>query len=291
MTQPCRKDSVLLSSRDLTGSSGEAHMKAGLWGLSTVNIELTSRCQKACVMCGRRKIDRDYPDIALNYGDMDFALVERLASQIPPNVVVQFHNNGEPLLYPRFGDAVRLFPHCIRAVNTNAILVVEKAKEIIGNLDTLTISVVEDDPGADEQYDLVRSFLTQKGDAPPAMVYRCLGDVDRKRWESLPGLVVTRILHSPLGSFRYSREPTRPEIGICLDLLHHMAIDRTGQVSICVRFDPRRLGVIGDANATPLADIWNGELRREWQRLHIEGHRHDVPLCASCEFWGVPRGQ
>ena len=193
-----------------------------LTGLSTVNIELTSRCNKECWMCGRRKIDREYPDIALNYGDMDFALVESLAAQLPPNIVVQFHNNGEPLLYPRLGDALALFPEQVRCLDTNAKRLVEKAEEIIGNLDTLTISVIQDDPEGDAQHDLVRAFLDKRGDRKPSLVYRCLGEVDTARWEALPGLLVTRTLHSPLGSFKYKRQPTRPEIGVCLDFLHHM---------------------------------------------------------------------
>ena len=45
-------------------------------GLGTINIELTSRCNKNCWMCGRRKVDRE---LALNYGDMDFDLVKHIA--------------------------------------------------------------------------------------------------------------------------------------------------------------------------------------------------------------------
>ncbi len=48
-------------------------------GLGTINIELTSRCNKNCWMCGRRKVDREYPELALNYGDMDFDLVKHIA--------------------------------------------------------------------------------------------------------------------------------------------------------------------------------------------------------------------
>lgn len=79
-------------------------------GLSTINIELTSRCNKNCWMCGRRKVDRDYPELTLEYGDMEFSLLEKIALQIPEGIVVQFHRDGDALLYPRFGDAVRLFP-------------------------------------------------------------------------------------------------------------------------------------------------------------------------------------
>jgi len=265
--------------------------KMSFVGLTTVNLELSSRCQKNCWMCGRRKIDREYPEMAMNYGDMDFGLVEKIASQLPFGIVIQFHNNGEGLLYPKFGEAVALFNGQIKCIDTNAKLIVEKANEIIDNLDTLTVSVIENDPEGDEQYELVREFLDIKGDRRPFMIYRLLGKVDKPdRWEDLLGIVCTRVLHDPMGSFKYKKSPTVPEIGICLDLLNHMAIDRFGKVSACVRFDPEGLGVIGDVNADSLVDIWNGRKRQKRIRFHLEGRRDKVPLCSYCEFYGVPIG-
>jgi len=241
-------------------------------------------------MCGRRKIERDHPNIAMNYGDMEFCLVEKIASQLPENIVVQFHNNGEPLLYPRFEDAIRLFKNQIKCVDTNAKLIVQKADEIIDNLDTLTVSVIENDPEGDEQYEIVKEFLNLKGDNKPLMIYRCLGRVDLERWNKLDGIIATRTLHNPMGSFKYTKDPTVPEIGICLDILNHLAISRYGQVSICVRFDPSGLGIIGNANTTPLVNIWNGTKRKEWLLYHIKGKRAKVPLCGHCHYWGVPTG-
>lgn len=265
-------------------------MTAGFNGLYCIHLELTSRCNKNCWMCGRRKIDREYPEIAMEYGDMDFELVKKIAGQLPEGLVVQFHNNGEPLLYPRFGEAVRLFKDQIRCVDTNAKLIIEKADEIIDELDTLTISVIEKDPEGDEQYELVKNFLDIKGERKPRMIYRCLGDVNTERWEKLDGTIATRILHDPLGSFKYKKRPTVPEIGICLEILNHLAINRIGKVSVCVRFDPRGLGGIGDVNLTALADIWNGSRRKEWIKYHIKGKRKLIPLCSNCDYWGVPTG-
>ncbi len=261
-------------------------------GLTTVNVELTSRCNKSCHMCGRRKIDRDHPEIAMNYGDMDFNLIEKLSTAIPEKLVVQLHNNGEPLLYPQLGEALKLFgvwDH-IRCFNTNGKLLVEKANEIIDNTETITISVIENDPEADEQYEIVKEFLSIKKDKKPYVVYRCLGDVDIEKWEKLPGLIVKRVLHNPMGSFNYKKEPTIPEIGICWDMLNHLAINRFGKVSICVRFDPKGLGVIGDINNHGLQYIWDNPVRKKWEQYHIEGRRDLIPLCSYCHFWGVPTG-
>jgi len=241
-------------------------------------------------MCGRRKIDREHPEIAMNYGDMEFELVKKIAEQLPEGIVVQFHNNGEPLLYPKFDKAVSLFKNQIKCVDTNAKLIVEKADEIIDNLDTITISVIENDPEGDEQYDLIKRFLEIKGERKPHVIYRCLGNVDTERWRELDGIIATRVLHHPLGSFKYKKIPTIPEIGICLEILNHMAINRFGKVSTCVRFDPKGFGIIGDINSTPLVDIWQGSKRKEWVKYHIEGKRDSVPLCSYCDFWGVPTG-
>jgi hypothetical protein len=176
-------------------------------------------------------------------------------------------------------------------MDTNAKLIVEKAGEIIDNLDTVTVSVIENDPEGEEQYGLVKKFLEIKGDRKPLIIYRCLGKVEMARWKDLGGIIATRILHHPLGSFHYSKDPTIPEIGICLEILNHMAINRLGKVSSCVRFDPMGLGIMGDVNDISLLDIWNGPKRKTWIKHHVEGRRDKIPLCSYCQFWGVPTGQ
>jgi len=259
-------------------------------GLTTVNVELTSLCNKNCAMCGRRKIDRDFPEIVMDYGHMNFDLVEKISKELPPGIVVQFHNNGEPLMYPRFGEAIKLFHKQIRCVNTNGKLLTEKADEIINILDNLAISVIENDPDGDDQYRIVKEFLKIKKDKKPLMVYRCLGDVDVKKWKKLDGLVIKRMLHNPMGSFQYKKETTKPEIGICMDILNHLAISKSGEASICVRFDPKRLGVIGNVNTESLLNIWNSEKRKQWIQYHINGQRDKIPLCSYCDYWGIPSG-
>lgn len=262
-----------------------------LSGLSTINVELTNRCNKKCWMCGRRKVEREYPYLTLNYGDMDFPLVERIAGQLPPNIVVQMHNNGEPLLYPRLGEAIELFDNQITSFNTNGKLLLEKADQIISSLDTMAISVIENDPEADEQYETITKFLAVKGNASPHVVLRLNGNVDSYRYEQLGVTIARRVLHAPMGSFDYKKkQPTVPETGICLDFLHHMAINKDGEVSICVRFDPERIGVIGNAKEDSLAHIWNSKKRMEWLEYHKQGKRDSVPLCSHCHFWGVPTG-
>lgn len=254
---------------------------------STINVELCSHCNKQCWMCGRRKIEREHPELA-NWGDMDFNLVKIIARQLPSNIIVQFHNNGEGLLYPLFGEAVKLFKKQIKCITTNGKLLVEKADEIIGNLDTIAISIIQDDPESEEQFKIIKEFLKLKGNKKPFVIFRLLGDVDSKRYENLNGIIVRRILHNPMGSFNYTKQPTIPETGICGDMLNHLCISRNGEVSICVRFDPHKLGVIGNANNQTLEEIWNNKKRLQWLEYHKQGRRDKIPLCSKCDFWGIP---
>jgi len=281
-------------------------------GLSVVNIEITSRCNKNCFCCGRRKLEKLKKT---DWGDIDFKLLKIIAEQLPENIIVQFHFNGESLLYPKFGDAIKLFPNQIKCLDTNGKLLVKKEYEIIDNLDTLTISVIENDPDGDEQYKLVKHFLNIKGDNKPFMVYRLLGDVSNKqRWYDLPGIVATRVLHNPMGSFDYKnkvtipkhvtnkqrwydlpassfgykKKVTIPEHGICLDLLTHLVIDRYGDCYPCVRFNPSRYMKLGNVRENTLLDLWNNPHRLEMIKQHVKGNRKCTVLCSSCEFYGCP---
>ena len=258
-------------------------------GLGTINIELTSRCNKNCWMCGRRKVDRDYPELSLDYGDMEFGLLQKIAPQIPKGIVVQFHRDGDALMYPRFGEAVSLVKDNIRNIVTNGKLLVEKAPEVIGNLETLSVSIFERDEEAEEQKEIIREFLAIKKDDKPFVTLRLIGNVDQTPYEEFGQMFVKRVLHSPMGSFNYvKRTPCIPEIGICWDFLQHPCISRKGDLSICVRFDPEGVGVLGNLNNNTLEELWNGPLRQEWKNLHVTGERKEVPLCAKCEYWGVP---
>jgi len=262
-------------------------------GLANINVELTSRCNKECWMCGRRERDRLYKD--LQYGDMDFELVKLIASQAPQGIVIQLHNNGEPLLYPEFGKAVALFGQngCITNIVTNGKLLLEKADEVIDNIDTLSISVIEKDTDADEQYKIIEEFLKLKADKKPFTTLRFVGKVNEKRYEKFKVLKINRLLHAPAGSCNYrGKNPTIPEVGICLDFLNHLAIDVNGDVSVCVRFDPHRELVLGNIKDQDLSGLWNCPKRMEMKKLHVAGKRKQIPYCGNkCEFWGVPTGE
>ncbi len=257
-------------------------------GLSVINVELTSKCQKSCWMCGRRRLEKEYPELC-NWGDMSWDIIEKLSKQIPKDIIIQFHDNGEPLLFQNLKNVLKLFKNNMRCFNTNGQLLLEKANHIINNMETLTISVIENYPEDKEQYEIVKKFLKIKGDKKPYMIYRLLGNIKNKeKWYKLPGLVATRILHNPLGSFDYEKKVTLPEHGICLDLLTHLVIDRFGDVYSCVRFNPNKYNILGNIKNKTLEEMWNGIKRKRLIEEHIKGNREYSPLCSKCQYYGVP---
>lgn len=263
---------------------------SNLPGLSVVNVELTSICQKKCFCCGRRKLEKEHPELC-SWGHMEFSLVEKIAKQLPHNIVVQLHDSGDPLCFPRLKEALHRFKHQIRVFNTNAVALLQKADSIINNMESLTISVIENDPLGDEQYEIVKKFLEIKGSRSPIITYRLLGNIDKaERWYNLPGKVATRILHNPMGSFDYTKKVTIPEYRICLDLLSHIVIDRYGDIYPCIRFNPYKINKLGNIKEITLEEAWNSKYRLDMIKEHVKGNRNCNELCSKCHFWGFPTG-
>lgn len=255
----------------------------------SLNIELSSICNKKCWICGRREREKLYGD--QNYGFMDMSLVVKIAQQIPAGTLVQLHNNGEPLCYPEFGKAVKLFKHCITNIVSNGKDIVKKADEIIGNLDILSISIIQDDDTNEKYFQMlqIEEFLKIKGDRNPHVILRFVGNVDEESYRKFGLMHVNRALHLPKGSVGYTKPPVIPEHGICNDLLCKPCIDRFGNMSLCVRFDPDGLLRIGNINYQTISECFTSEKRKNYINMFAQGRRNELPFCGSkCEFWGVP---
>jgi hypothetical protein len=263
-------------------------------GLTCVNIEISSVCNKKCSCCGRRKLDREYPEKTLQYGFMDLELMKKIASQLPKSkMLLQLHFNGESLEYPQLKEALQIFKKQIRCLNTNGQLLIKKFDSIVDNLDTITISTLENDDTWEEQYNILKEFLIKKGDRKPWVVIRCTGNIPeerRKLYEELNCKIADRILHDPMGSFNYTHPPVVPEHGICTEVMSKLVIDRFGIVRTCARFDYEDENIIGDLSKETLLEIWNGKKRQELLQMHVDNRRNEIPFCNRCKFYGIARG-
>ncbi len=262
-------------------------------GLVQVNVELSSRCSKSCGFCGRRKWDRTHG--SSDYGDMDFGLVQLISEQIPEGTVIATHWNGESMMNPRFGDCVKLFKdrNCFVYTVTNGKHMVEKLSEIDGVLDVVSVSIIENDRilERDLQYESIIKFLNMRRTEKPRLVLRYVGHIYEPRFDELGLPIVRRTLHMPEGSIGYRREPPIPECHVCREMLTGLAIDRHGNVSPCVRFDPFGEMVLGSILEMSLDDLWNCEKRQYYRTMHLSGRRSELEYCGNkCSYWGIPVG-
>ena len=256
--------------------------------VSTINIELTSRCNKSCWMCGRRKLEKLDPNYKDTLGDMDYSLFCDIVGWLPPGVVVQLHWNGEPTLYPHLEKAAKLIKYqgnAIVCMDTNGLLLDQLAG--CQSFDSITVSIITNDEWENYAGQLIAIDTFCKANSTLVNL-RCLGTPIPSEFFELAKRhnlnIVTRALHSPYMSRDYEKPVTLPEIGVCLDLLHHAAIDRYGNVFPCVRINPQGLNKLGNLREASLGYILNGKRRQRIIDAHFAGKRDQVPLCRDCDF-------
>ena len=248
--------------------------------INWLTIELSSRCNKDCSFCGRAKARKEK---TLELGDMDIGLYRYIVMQYEGDII-QFSKDGDPLLYNDLDKVARLSKNFITNIVTNGILLWEKA-EIVSKFTSVCVSVIEDD---EEQFNNVQRFV-EKYETP--VVIKFLGDYDNPEYKKLGLTTTRRSIHHPKGDFKYKGSaPVIPELGICMEFLNKPSIDWQGNFYICNRYDPEGKGIIGDCKMESLEEIWNGELRQVWLRLHKKGKRDLIPICSTCKYWGFPAG-
>lgn len=246
-----------------------------------LNIELTTHCNKSCWFCGRAKARQEG---TLELGYMDIRLFKEILMQFTGDII-QLHKDGEPLLYP---DLWKVGYLCrkegkISNIVTNGKLLWEKRRELM-EFDTICVSVIEDDI---EQIENIKRFRTFC-DIP--ILIKFLGDYHNPLFEEMGLPVTRRAIHHPIFDKGYEKPPVIPELLVCWDFLMKPSVNWKGDFSICNRYDPEGLGVLGNFNKTSLYDLWYSEKRKEWLEYHKQFNRHKAPLCATCQFWGCPVG-
>lgn len=275
-------------------------------GVSTINIELTSRCNKnkksglfkACHMCGRRRMEKENPKYNDTQGDMPLDTLRTIAKQLDPGTLVQLHWNGEPTLYKDINAAATCFKlaNCYVTMDTNGLMLGNRRNDLL-LFDSITVSVIQGDSRENyiRQGRQIQKYFRIEYFEPivPMLNIRALGRIPKVFYQLAKKYnikIIQRIFHSPQMSRDYSKHVTIPEIGVCMDLLNHPAIDRFGSVYPCVRINPTGQNYLGNVNDIPLAAILDGPKRRRLIRDHFAGRRDKIALCADCDYWGIPRG-
>ena len=248
-----------------------------------LNIELTNNCNANCYFCGRNEA-RKRNELKLGY--MDLELFKKVIKQYEGEII-QFNKDGEPLMYPHLKEIGNLCKDKVTNIVTNGILLWDKRYELKDNFTSVTVSVFEDD---EKQFEAVSNFVEFIGqDALPRTLVKFLGDYYNNEYEKLGVKILKRSLHLPEGDTEYEgSKPPIPELGVCLDFLNKPSVSWDGDFHICNRYDPDGRGVVGNVKRAKLSKLWKNIRRRSWLKAHKEGRRYEIPLCGTCEFWGIP---
>lgn len=239
-------------------------------------------------MCGHQ-------NAAINkifYGEIDYALLESIRSEVDRGIVISLHRDGEPTAYSRLREALALFEGFTISIVSHGLNLASRVSEIVGRCSTVTVSVFRGDPDREAQLDSIKHFLKEKGDLAPQVQIKIVGDMHQDgidEYEALGVRVIRRLIHVPISNSKYAhRSPTVPEVGVCLDALHRPSISQDGRVYLCNRLDPNGHTQIGNLYENTLDEIWNGPTRMKMLEAHKVGRRDLAnDLCKTCEYWGV----
>ena len=253
--------------------------------LTAVNLELTNRCNLACVMCpvnnGMSRAKRD----------LELAEFKRIIDTSPGLELILMFQWGESLLVRDFFERVRYAAdRGIRVMITSngTLLDEECCRRILEcGLERITFSV----DGGPETHERIRGFSHEELRENVERLVRMrdeagasLGiDVNMTIWEAneaeapeverVWGELVDRVQFIP-------RFVDAPRTEPCRELWRGCAVVLSdGRVAPCCRDSEGELS-LGHVDDATVEELWNGEVMAELRERH---RRRDFPpLCAHC---------
>jgi radical SAM protein with 4Fe4S-binding SPASM domain len=83
------------------------------------------------------------------------------------------------------------------------------------------------------------------------------------------------------GKNMYSKD-IKPLI-VCTQPFYNLSVDPDGKVTHC-DLDWKSEFIIGDLLKQSIKEIWDSDIMRKTQILHLEGRRNEIPICAKCPW-------
>ena len=257
-----------------------------------VGLELTSKCNLRCGMC-------PLPVLRRPYEDMEWPLVERAEKEIHGAGLrlKWLHEMGEPLLYARLDDAIRLFPEA--SVSTNGLLLTEEigAKLLASPLKRLRICVDSINPDVYPQLrtggdfeklvDLTQKFLRQAKGHPmrievQKMRSRLTLDETIEDFRKLfPG---ARIIEKTCEALDVNEETDlHGKFYGCVQgaFFTWVVIFADGRVTHCC-YDAHGEQILGDLKTQSLMEILDSPRMAEMQAAFERRDFTNLPRCAEC---------
>jgi len=262
-----------------------------------VGLELTSKCNLRCGMCPLPVLRRPYEDMA-------WPLVERAESEIHGLglKLKWLHEMGEPLLYSRLDDAIRLFPEA--SVSTNGLVLTEEvgAKLLASPLKRLRICVdsinrdvypqLRTGGDFDRLVELTRSFLDQAKGHPlrieiQKMRSRLTLDEtvdDFRKLFDLKRYKNARVIEKTCEALDVNEETDlHGKFYGCVQgaFFTWIVIFADGRVTHCC-YDAHGEQILGDLKTQTLAEIVESDRFATMQAAFERRDFTELPRCAEC---------
>ncbi|HYC92405.1 MAG TPA: radical SAM protein [Thermoanaerobaculia bacterium] len=262
-----------------------------------VGLELTSKCNLRCGMC-------PLPVLRRPYEDMEWSLVEKAEREIHGNglKLKWLHEMGEPLLYSRIDDAIRLFPEA--SLSTNGLVLTPEigAKLLATPLKRIRICVDSVQPEVypqlrtggdfDKLVDLTRKFLAQAKGHPlrieiQKMRSRLTQDEtveDFRRLFDLKQYKNARVIEKTCEALDVNEETDlHGKFYGCVQgaFFTWVVIFADGRVTHCC-YDAHGDQVLGDLKTHSLQEILDGPRFAEMQSAFERRDFTNLPRCGEC---------
>jgi radical SAM protein with 4Fe4S-binding SPASM domain len=247
-----------------------------------VTIELTNRCNRACIGCPRHKML--YPQ-----GYMTPELFYKIIDELPASTVVVPFYRGESLLHNCFVEymqALKKFKVVQLASNGDYLNRINQTA-ILNTVSFLSISLHDyrlpnrtnylpflkecRDRGLDTQVSILETLVTSAKKKQFKRMW--LKHVDRVR-------VYKEHSINGFGSMNLTETPHRVA---CNKPFEDMIIYWDGNVGLC-NHDWNNSTPLGNVILSSIQDVWRGFRYNEVRLMHKAEMRFNVPTCRDCSF-------
>ncbi|HUR82363.1 MAG TPA: SPASM domain-containing protein [Thermoanaerobaculia bacterium] len=262
-----------------------------------VGLELTSKCNLRCGMC-------PLPVLRRPYEDMEWPLVEKAEREIHGAglKLKWLHEMGEPLLYARIDDAIRLFPEA--SLSTNGLVLTPEigAKLLNTPLKRIRICVDSIQPDVypqlrtggdfDRLVDLTRRFLAQaRGHALRIEIQKMRSRLtqdetvdDFRKLFDLRQYKNARVIEKTCEALDVNEETDlHGKFYGCVQgaFFTWVVIFADGRVTHCC-YDAHGDQILGDLKTQTLQEILDSPRMAEMQSAFERRDFTNLPRCAEC---------
>lgn len=281
-----------------------------------VEIETVNACNARCPMCTINDWERNYPVMK---DDVFSKISDELIENKEYLKRVSLYRDGEPLIDKKLAIRINKFFQAgieNTSIATNVSLLNEKRSRdlleaglgmiifSIDSLDKKTFENIRVRLNFEEVRDNAIKFLQLRDQINPkcrVWIRMIKQEENKDEWDNYYNFwtkytsEVDRVyFHNIFNwggqldnykSISKSFEPNLP----CVALWSLMVFFANGDVPLC-NVDYNNKFSTGNVMKTSIKDLWTSKIMNSRRKLHLDGNKKDISLCANCNVWDEVKG-